>query len=58
MQVEDRKVVLEPIKKLSEEFFVHAGQNVTEHIIREAKATSDKTRRLLNELGVDCLKSS
>ena len=57
VQVEDRKVVLEPVKKLNEEIFVHAGQHVTEPIVREAKATSDKTRKLLNELGIDCLKS-
>ena len=58
VQVEDRKIVLEPVKELNEEIFVHAGQHVTEPIVREAKATSDKTRRLLNELGIDCLKSS
>ena len=58
VQVEDRKVVLDPVKRLNEEIFVHAGQHITEPIIREAKVTSDKTRRLLSELGIDCLKSS
>ena len=58
VQVEDRKIVLEPVKELNEKIFVHAGQHVTEPIIHEAKGTSDKTRRLLNELGIDCLKSS
>jgi AbrB family looped-hinge helix DNA binding protein len=56
--VEDKKVVLEPVKELNEKIFVHAGEHVTESIVGEAKATSDKTRRLLNELGIDCLKSS
>jgi len=58
VQVEDRKVILEPIKELHEKVFVHAGPNITEPILREAKTTSDKTQRLLTELGIDCLKSS
>ena len=54
VQVENRKVILEPVKELPSEIFVNAGKRVTEPILHEAKATSDKTKRLLNELGISC----
>ena len=54
VQVEGRKVILEPVKGLPAEVFVHAGKGVTEPMLREAKATSDKTQKLLHELGVSC----
>jgi AbrB family looped-hinge helix DNA binding protein len=57
VQVEGGKIVLEPFKKLPEKAFVYAGPKITEPILQEAKATSDKTQRLLKELGVNCLKS-
>lgn len=57
VQVEDRKIILEPFRELPDRAFVRAGQNITEPIMREAKATSDKIQRLLNELGINCPKS-
>ncbi len=57
VQVEGRKVILEPFKEIPKKVFVRAGQNITEPILQEAKATSDKTQRLLKELGIDCQKS-
>lgn len=47
VEVERGRVILEPFKELPEKAFVRAGQKVTEPILQEAKATSDKTQRLL-----------
>ncbi len=58
VQVKDKKVILEPVKRPNKKIFIHASQQVTEPIVREAKATSDKTRRLLMELGIDFQESS
>ncbi len=57
VEVKDRKVILEPVKELPEEIFVHAGPRITEPILRHAKSTSDKTQKLLKELGVGCQES-
>lgn len=57
VEVERGRVILEPFKELPEKAFVRAGQKVTEPILQEAKATSDKTQRLLKELGIECHKS-
>ena len=53
VQVEKGRVILEPFKALPEKAFFRAGKNITEPILQEAKATSDKTQRLLKELGID-----
>ncbi len=58
VEVKDRKVILEAVKELPREIFVHAGACITEPILRSAKSTSDKTQKLLEELGVNCQKSS
>ena len=57
VEVEKGRVILEPFKELPEKAFVRAGPKVTEPILQEAKATSDKTQKLLKELGIDCHKS-
>ena len=57
VQVEKGRVIFEPFKELPKQAFVQAGENVTEPILQEAKATSDKTQRLLKELGIRCQKS-
>jgi len=50
--VEGRKVILEPIEEPPEEIFAKAGAKITEPILHEAKAMSDKTKTLLRELGI------
>ena len=50
--IEEKKVVLEPVEEPPREVFVKAGAKVTEPIIREAKALSDKAKALLKDLGV------
>ena len=57
VQIEKGRVIFEPFKELPKKAFIRAGKNVTNPILQEAKATSDKTQRLLKELGIDCLKS-
>lgn len=57
VEVEKGRVLLEPTRELPERAFVRAGQKVTEPILHEAKATSDKTQKLLKELGINCHKS-
>ena len=52
VQVEEKRVVLEPLQELPKEAFVQAGPKITEPILQEAKITGDKTRRLLRDLGV------
>ena len=57
VQVEKGRVILEPFKELPKQAFIQAGKNVTDPILQEAKATSDKAQRLLKELGIGCQKS-
>mgnify|MGYP000126624230 CR=1 FL=1 len=52
VRIEGKKVILEPLEKPPREVFVEAGPEVTEGILLEAKSLSDKTRRLLRDLGV------
>ena len=52
VRVEGRRVILEPITEPPKEVFVRAGPEVTDQILREAKASSDKVRELLKALGV------
>ena len=52
VQVEGKRVILEPLQQPPKEAFIRAGPEVTEPLLREAKATSDKARRLLRDLGV------
>ncbi|MEM2842212.1 MAG: AbrB/MazE/SpoVT family DNA-binding domain-containing protein [Thermoproteota archaeon] len=52
VQVEGKKIILEPLQELAEKAFVRAGPKVTEPLLHEAKRTSDKTQRLLRDLGV------
>lgn len=57
VEVEKGRIILEPYKEPPKKAFVHAGSNVTEPILREAKSSSDKTQRLLRELGINCHES-
>jgi len=52
VQVEGKRVILEPLQEPPKEAFVSAGSKVTEPLLHEAKRTSDKTKRLLRDLGV------
>ncbi len=47
-----KRVLLEPLQGLPKEAFVHAGAEITEPLLREAKMTSDKTQRLLRDLDI------
>jgi len=51
-KVEGNRVVLEPARELPAHLFVEAGPRVTEPLLREAKAASDKVEKLLRDLGV------
>ena len=52
VQVEGKRVILEPLQEPPKEVFIEAGSKITEHLLREAKITSDKAQRLLRDLGV------
>ena len=54
VQVENRRVIFEPFKELPKQAFIQAGKKVSEPILQEAKTTSDKSQRLLKELGIGC----
>ncbi|MCS7365221.1 MAG: AbrB/MazE/SpoVT family DNA-binding domain-containing protein [archaeon GB-1867-035] len=53
VSVEKKKIILEPIEEPPKEIFIEAGSKITEKIIREAKTLSDKTIKLLKDLGVE-----
>jgi len=50
--VEGKKIILEPAKEPPKEIFVKAGPEITEQILKEAKSSSDKALKLLQDLGV------
>ena len=52
IRLEGKSIILEPITEPPNEIFVEAGLEVTEPILEEAKSSSDKTRKLLKDLGV------
>lgn len=52
VQIEAKRVILEPLKEPPKEAFIEAGSKITEPLLREAKITSDKAQRLLRDLGV------
>jgi len=52
IRLEGKSIILEPITEPPNEIFVEAGPEVTEPILEEAKSSSDKTRKLLKDLGV------
>lgn len=52
VQVDGKRIILEPLQEPPKEAFVSAGSKVTEPLLHEAKKTSDKTKRLLRDLGV------
>ena len=52
VQVEGKRVILEPLQEPPKEAFIQAGPDITEPILQEAKTTSDKAQRLLWDLGV------
>lgn len=51
-KVEGGRIVLEPAGELPANLFVEVGAEVTEPLLREAKAASDKIEKLLRDLGV------
>jgi len=53
VKIEDKKIILEPLTQPPEEIFVETGSELTDNILREAKASSDKAEKLLRDLGVE-----
>ena len=53
VEVEGKRVVLEPLSEPPEEVFVEAGSRVTEEALKEVKRASDKVAKLLEDLGVN-----
>jgi len=52
VQIEGKRVILEPLQEPPKEAFIRAGSSITEPIIHEAKTSSDKIQKLLRDLGV------
>jgi len=52
VRIEGKKIVIEPIEELSSDLFVKAEEHFVNGVLREAKESSDKARRLLRDLGV------
>jgi len=52
VQVEGKRVILEPLQEPPKEAFIQAGPKITEPLLHEVKTTSDKAQRLLRDLGV------
>ncbi|MCD6529213.1 AbrB/MazE/SpoVT family DNA-binding domain-containing protein [Candidatus Bathyarchaeota archaeon] len=52
VQVEGKRIILEALQEPPKETFIEAGSTITEQLLNEAKTTSDKSRRLLRDLGV------
>jgi AbrB family looped-hinge helix DNA binding protein len=52
VHIEGKSVVLEPVQGPPEEVFVRAGAKLTDSLLQEAKAASDKAQKLLEDLGV------
>ena len=52
VQVEGKRIILEPLQEPPKETFIEAGSTITEQLLNEAKTTSDKSKRLLRDLGV------
>ena len=52
VRVDGKRVVLEPITEPPKEIFVKAKPEAVNLVLREAKSSSDKARKLLEALGV------
>ncbi len=52
VRLEGKKIIMEPVSSPPPQIFVEAGPEITEPILREAKVTGDKAKRLLEDLGV------
>jgi len=53
IRLEGKKIILEPLSEPPKEIFIKAGDNITEPMIREAKERSDKSKKLLEALGIE-----
>ncbi len=52
VRVDGKKVIMEPSQELPPDAFIRAGTGTTGPLLGEAKATGDKSSRLLRDLGV------
>jgi len=53
IKLDGKRIILESFSEPSEEIFIKAGDNTTEPIIRDAKESSDKSKKLLKALGIE-----
>ena len=53
IRLEGKKIILELLSEPPKGIFIKAGDNITEPKIREAKERSDKSKRLLEALGIE-----
>jgi len=53
IQLEGKSIILEPFSDPPKEIFIKAGDDITGPIIREAKESSDKSKKLLEALGIE-----
>lgn len=52
VEVDGKRVMLEPSQDLPQEAFVRAGPKITKPLLERAKRTSDRGTTLLEDLGV------
>jgi len=53
IRLEGKSIILEPFSDPPKEIFIKAGDSITEPIIREAKESSDKSKKLLEALDIE-----
>mgnify|MGYP001772762505 CR=1 FL=1 len=53
INLEGRRIVMEPAEELPPDFFIEAGEELMEKVLTEAKRSSDKAENLLRDLGVE-----
>ena len=53
IRLEEKRIIMEPFSEPPDDIFVSAGDKITDPIIKDAKISSDKTKRLLEALGIE-----
>ena len=53
IRLEGKSIILEPFSDPPKEIFIKAGDSITGPIISEAKESSDKSKKLLEALGIE-----
>ncbi len=52
LRIEEKRIIMEAYITPPTEIFIQAGDEITSPLIREVKSSSDKTKRLLEVLGL------